>query len=65
MATKTNKQVDKKEVVEPKLKKPKIPTSKYKLIKDVVIGDVLTKKGKFVELTEEGKRYFKKQFYIK
>jgi hypothetical protein len=44
--------------------KPRIPTKKYKLIKDVSIGGVIFKKGSDYPLTKEGKKYFKTQFYI-
>jgi len=47
-------------------KKPRIPTKNHKLIKDgVVIGDRAYKIGDTVSLTEEGRIYFKQQFYIK
>jgi hypothetical protein len=53
--------IEKKEI-----KKPRIPTRKHKLIKDgVIIGDIKHKIGDSVDLTEEGRTYFKQQKYIK
>jgi len=60
------KKASKKEVVKPIVKKPKYPTKKYTLIKDdVVIRGKKHKIGDKVDLTEEGRRYFKQKFYIK
>jgi hypothetical protein len=52
-------------VKEVKKVKPSFPTKKYPLIKDVSIGGVLFKKGTNYPLTEQGRQYFKQQFYIK
>ena len=57
MATKATKIV--------KIVKKKSPTKKYILIKDVRIRKVLRKIGEKVDLTEEGRKHFKLNFYIK
>lgn len=53
------------EVKEVKKVKPSLPTKKYPLIKDVSIGGKIFKKGTNYPLTEQGRQYFKQQFYIK
>ncbi len=58
----TSNKIDKKEVVK---KKPKLKTTRHTLIKSVVIGDTLKKVGETVDLTEQGKIYFKSKYYIK
>ena len=58
----TSNKIDKKEVVK---KKPKLKTTRHTLIKSVVIGDKLKKVGETVDLTEQGKIYFKSKYYIK
>ena len=58
----TSNKIDKKEVVK---KKPKLKTTRHTLIKSVVIGDTLKKVGEIVDLTEQGKIYFKSKYYIK
>jgi len=46
-------------------KKPtKLVKNKFTLIEDVRIGDELVKKGKSVNLTEDGRKYFKSLNYI-
>tara|TARA_R110000782_G_scaffold54_1_gene155 strand:+ start:944 stop:1159 length:216 start_codon:yes stop_codon:yes gene_type:complete len=50
--------------VEKTVVKPKLVKKKYILITDVPIGDSIYKKGSTIELTKEGKQYFKQQFYI-
>tara|TARA_R110002167_G_scaffold33447_3_gene107515 strand:+ start:311 stop:526 length:216 start_codon:yes stop_codon:yes gene_type:complete len=52
------------EKVEKSIVKPKLIKKKYTLITDVPIGDAVHKKGSTIELTKEGKQYFKQQFYI-
>lgn len=44
--------------------KSKLPTKKYPLIKAVRIRGILKKKGDKVDLTENGRKYFKQKFYI-
>ncbi len=46
------------------VKKSKLPTKKYPLIKAVRIRGELRPIGYKVDLTEEGRDYFKSQFYI-
>ena len=58
----TSNKIDKKEVVK---KKPKLKTTRHTLIKSVVIGDTLKNVGETVDLTEQGKIYFKSKYYIK
>jgi CTP-dependent riboflavin kinase len=45
--------------------KPSLPKKSYRLEKDVVVGEELYKKGSLIRLTEEGRKYFKTQNYIK
>jgi len=53
-------------MAKPEIKvKSKLPTKKYILIKDVRIRKVLRKKGEKVDLTEEGRKHFKRNYYIK
>tara|TARA_B110000977_G_C11007291_1_gene466261 strand:+ start:1201 stop:1416 length:216 start_codon:yes stop_codon:yes gene_type:complete len=59
---KPEKVIEKK--VEKTVVKPKLVKKKYILITDVPIGDAVHKKGSTIELTKEGKQYFKQQFYI-
>lgn len=50
--------------VEKPVVKPKLIKKKYTLITDVSINNIIHKKGSTIELTKEGKQYFKQQFYI-
>lgn len=64
MASKNKK--EEKEVKEYKAPvKPRIPTKRYVLVKDVSIGGEVFKKGSSIALTEKGKQYFKQQNFIK
>ncbi len=53
---------DKKDKISNKPKKVK--KTNHILIKDVIIGDILRKKGDKVDLTIEGFKYFKSLNYI-
>ena len=60
---KFNKDYVKKQIISKPLKL-KLVKKKYTLITNVSINGVIKKKGSTIELTEEGKQYFKQQFYI-
>lgn len=52
------------EKVEKVIPKPKLVKKKYTLITDVSINNIIHKKSSIFELTKEGAKHFKQQFYI-
>ena len=64
MAVKKTKEQTPKKVVEQKKVKPKFIKKKYLLKKDVPTSNGLKKKGTSIELTKEGRDYFKQKKYI-
>jgi hypothetical protein len=64
MAVKKTKEQTPVKVVEQKKVKPKFIKKKYLLKKDVSTSNGIKKKGTSIELTKEGRDYFKQKLYI-
>lgn len=67
MEKEIEKKEQKKEVKKEKkpLKKQKLETRPYILLKPLKIGGVQKKAGEEIQLTKKAEKFFKSQFYIK